>query len=198
MDKILLATRNKGKVREFRELFNPMGIEVLSLDAFPTAPEVEEDGDTFEANAIKKAETISRTFNIAALADDSGLEVDALEGKPGVLSARFAGIQATDEENNEKLIGMLEEIPAEKRTARYVCVLALALPGSKTLTARGDCEGRIVIEPKGNGGFGYDPYFYVPVLKQTMAQLPPDEKNRISHRGQALRKLEKVVRERFM
>jgi XTP/dITP diphosphohydrolase len=175
-----------------------MGIKVLSVEDFEHVPEVEEDGDTFAENAIKKAETISRVLGIPALADDSGLEVDALQGQPGVLSARFAGIHAKDEENNGKLIRMLENTPLEERTARFVCVLAFAIPGQKTITARGVCEGLILKEPNGNGGFGYDPYFYVPQLKQTMAQLPPDEKNKISHRGQALLKLEKVVRERFM
>lgn len=198
MKQIVLATRNKGKIKEFRELFTPMGIEVLSVDEVSQVPEVEEDGDTFAANAIKKAETISQAIGMPALADDSGLEVDALQGQPGVLSARFAGIHATDEENNRKLIGMLENIPLEKRTARFVCVLAFAIPGQKTITAQGVCEGLILTEPKGNGGFGYDPYFYVPQRKQTMAQLSPVEKNKISHRGQALLKLEKVVRERFM
>lgn len=198
MDKIVLATRNKGKIKELRELFNPMGIEVISVEAFTSAPEVEEDGQTFEANAIKKAETISQAVGLPALADDSGLEVDALGGQPGVLSARFAGLHATDEENNQKLIDMLKDVPPEKRTARFVCVLALAYPGEETVISRGVCEGVILSQPSGNGGFGYDPFFYVPQLKETMAQLPPSEKNRISHRGQALKKLEKVVRERFM
>ncbi len=198
MKQIVLATRNKGKLKEFRELFTPMGIEVLGVDEISSVPDVEEDGDTFAANAIKKAETISQALEMPALADDSGLEVDALQGQPGVLSARFAGFHATDEENNRKLTVMLENIPLEKRSARFVCVLAFAIPGQKTITAQGVCEGLILTEPEGNGGFGYDPYFYVPQLKQTMAQLPPDEKNKISHRGQALLKLEKVVRERFM
>lgn len=198
MKQIVLATKNKGKIKEFRELFKLMGIEVLSADEVSHVPEVEEDGETFVENAIKKAETISQTLGMPALADDSGLEVDALQGQPGVLSARFAGFQATDEENNRKLIRMLEFIPPEKRTARFKCVLALAIPGQKTITAEGVCEGLILSEPEGNGGFGYDPYFYVPQRKQTMAQLPPSEKNKISHRGQALLKLEKVVRERFM
>lgn len=198
MKQIVLGTKNKGKIKEFRELFKLMGIEVLSADEVSHVPEVEEDGETFVENAIKKAETISQTLGMPALADDSGLEVDALQGQPGVLSARFAGFQATDEENNRKLIRMLEFIPPEKRTARFKCVLALAIPGQKTITAEGVCEGLILSEPEGNGGFGYDPYFYVPQRKQTMAQLPPSEKNKISHRGQALLKLEKVVRERFM
>jgi XTP/dITP diphosphohydrolase len=198
MKQLVLATRNKGKIKEFRELFTPMGIEVLSLEQVPHTPEIVEDGTTFAENAIKKAEGIAQALGMPALADDSGLEVDALQGEPGVYSARYAGLQATDEENNRKLIGKLESVPLEKRTARYVCVLALAIPGEETITAEGICEGLILSEPAGNNGFGYDPYFYVPQRKQTMAQLPPAEKNKISHRGQALRKLEKVVRERFM
>lgn len=188
-DEIVLATRNEGKVREFTQWFEPLGIKVRSAAEFPDAPEVEEDGVTFEQNAVKKAETISRSLGKPALADDSGLEVDALGGRPGVYSARFAGPDATQEENNRKLIESMRDVPPGERTARFRCVLALAVPGGLTLTAEGSCEGEITLEPRGTEGFGYDPLFFLPEKGKTMAELDREEKTRISHRGEALENL---------
>ncbi|WP_286887191.1 XTP/dITP diphosphatase [Aneurinibacillus sp. UBA3580] len=196
--RIVLATKNKGKVREFSRMFKGFDVEIVTIADLPDMPDVVEDGETFEANARKKAEAISHATGLPALADDSGLEVDALGGKPGVYSARFAGPNATDSQNNAKLIALMQDIPEAERKARFVCVLALAIPGGETLFARGTCEGRIVLESKGENGFGYDPHFFLPDRQQTMAELAPEEKNRISHRGEAVRKLENVLRERFL
>jgi XTP/dITP diphosphohydrolase len=192
--KVVLATKNKGKIREFSRMFAGFEAEILTIADLPDLPDVVEDGDTFEANARKKAETISRVTGLPALADDSGLEVDALDGKPGVYSARFAGPNATDQENNEKLVSLLQNVPEEKRTCRFVSVLALAVPGEETLLVRGTCEGRIVLRARGEKGFGYDPHFFLPEKGRTMAELAPEEKNSISHRGEAVRKLEAILR----
>jgi XTP/dITP diphosphohydrolase len=191
---VVLATRNQGKVREFERLFAPLGWDVQSLAAYPDAPEVIEDGDTFAANAIKKAVTIAQSLGITAVADDSGLEVDALGGRPGVYSARFAGEDATDEENWRKLLTELKEVPLEKRTARFRCVLAYAEPDKEPLIASGTCEGIILHEPAGTNGFGYDPVFFLPQRMCTMAQLDAEEKNKISHRAQAMQNLLEEIR----
>ncbi|WCK56880.1 XTP/dITP diphosphatase [Aneurinibacillus sp. Ricciae_BoGa-3] len=194
---IVFATRNKGKVREFSQMFDAYQVEVKTVEDFPGLPEVVEDGETFEANAVKKAETICRETGIPALADDSGLEVDALEGKPGVYSARFAGEHGDDQANNAKLVALMRDIPAGERAARFVSVLALAIPDGETLVARGTCEGEIVLLPAGSNGFGYDPYFFLPEQERTMAELEPEEKNAISHRGNAMRKLHAILQERY-
>jgi XTP/dITP diphosphohydrolase len=186
---VVLATRNQGKVREFNRLFADLGWEAVSLDAFPDAPEVVEDGDTFEANALKKARTVSTYLGMPAVGDDSGLEVDALEGRPGVFSARYAGENATDEDNWRKLLKELEDVPMERRKARFRCVLAFVEPGEEPIVASGACEGVIVREPSGTNGFGYDPVFFLPQYMCTMAQLTPEQKNQISHRAMALRSL---------
>ena len=190
---VLLATRNRGKVREFRQLVADIpGLQLLTPDDVPGLPEVIEDGDTFEANACKKALEIARASGMLALADDSGLEVDALAGRPGVYSARYAGEHASDADNNRKLIDELRALalPIEQRTARYRVVLALAAPtgplAHNPRLEHGRCEGRIRLEPSGEGGFGYDPYFEVDGYRCTMAELAAEEKNRISHRGQAM------------
>ncbi|MBR8660818.1 MULTISPECIES: XTP/dITP diphosphatase [Brevibacillus] len=184
--KVVLATRNKGKVKEFNSLFAELGWEGISLDAFEGVPEVVEDGDTFEANALKKATTIATYLNMPAVGDDSGLEVDALGGRPGVYSARYAGEHASDEQNWRKLLDELRGVPAQQRTARFRCVLVLAEPGKEPVVAQGTCEGVIAEAPEGTNGFGYDPVFYLPDKGVTMAQLPPEEKNRISHRAMAM------------
>lgn len=190
MSKILvLATRNQGKIGELRRLLSNLNIEVRGLDDYPECPEVEEDGITFEENAIKKAQVISDFLNLPALADDSGLEVDGLEGRPGVWSARFAGPQASDADNIQKLLESLQDVPAGERGARFRCVLALVVPGKKVRTCEGTCEGEIILEPVGTEGFGYDPVFFLPDRKQTMAQLSKEEKNMISHRGKAVQQL---------
>lgn len=196
LNELVLATRNPGKVREMAALLADLGVTMRSLFDVPGAPEVEEDGRTFAENAVKKAETIARFTGLPALADDSGLEVDALGGAPGVFSARYAGEGASDAANNEKLLAALAGVPAERRTARYRCVLALAAPGMPTVTVEGVCEGRIAEQPRGTGGFGYDPLFYLPGRGKTMAELRPEEKNAISHRGQALRRLKALLVER--
>ena len=187
--RVVLATRNQGKVKEFNRLFAQIGWECVSLAEFADPQEVVEDGDTFEANAVKKAVTISTYLNMPAVGDDSGLEVDALGGRPGVYSARYAGEQATDEENWRKLLQELADVPNERRTARFRCTLALVEPGAEPIIATGACEGVIAHEPRGTNGFGYDPVFYLPGKFKMMAELSPEEKNEISHRAEAMRNL---------
>ena len=182
---LVLATHNKGKVRELAELLAGSGFKVLSLHDYPELPEVEEDGDTFEANAIKKAQQTATATGKLALADDSGLAVDHLNGAPGVHSARFAGPARDDAENNRKLLQLLDGVPAAKRTARFCCVVAVATPDGRVKTAQGTCAGVIGTEPVGDSGFGYDPLFYVPEYDQTFGQLDLSIKNKISHRGRA-------------
>jgi XTP/dITP diphosphohydrolase len=187
--KLLLATKNKGKVREFRALFADLpDLEVFAIDDVGDLPDVVEDGDTFEHNARKKALEIAEATHMLVLSDDSGLEVDALGGRPGIHSARYAG-GAGDHANNQKLMHELRDVPDERRTARYRVVLALAdlqgPLGNAVHFTHGTCEGRIRREPRGEGGFGYDPYFEPAGYTCTMAELPADEKNKISHRAQA-------------
>lgn len=189
--KLLVATRNKGKLAELRELVTDLDVELLSLDDTPNAPaDVVEDGATFEANARKKASEYARATGLLTLADDSGLEVDALGGEPGVRSARFAGPHATDGENNRLLLTRLVSFERDERTARFRCVLAVADPhgplGTDVHLESGACEGRIVSGPRGTGGFGYDPLF-VPAAagERTLAELRGEEKNALSHRAEA-------------
>ncbi|WNC16664.1 XTP/dITP diphosphatase [Brevibacillus brevis] len=186
---VVLATRNQGKVKEFNKLFSELGWEGISLANFEGVPEVVEDGETFEANAVKKAVTISTYLGLPAVGDDSGLEVDALGGRPGVYSARYAGEHATDEENWRKLLGELEGVPDEKRTARFRCTLVYVEPGKEPVIATGACEGVIAREPAGTNGFGYDPVFYLPAEGKMMAQLSPEQKNQLSHRANAMKRL---------
>lgn len=191
--KLVLATKNQGKVKELAEMLRPLNLEVISIGQYPGFQEVEEDGDTFQANAIKKAVAAAEFTGELALADDSGLEVDALNGAPGVYSARFAGEPKDDAANNRKLLELLQDVPEEKRTARFRCVIAIAEPNGKVHTADGFCEGFILKELKGVGGFGYDPLFYVPAYKQTFAEIDLKEKNTISHRGKALQKAVEIL-----
>lgn len=193
MKELMIATKNKGKILEFKEMLEPKGFQVLSLLDFPDLPDVEETGTTFEENAVLKAETISKMLNKPVIADDSGLTIDALNGEPGVFSARYAGHEKNDQKNIEKVLEKLKGVPERERTARFQCVLALAVSGQKTLTVEGICEGIITEKPVGDNGFGYDPIFYVPEKGKTMAQLEKQEKNRISHRANALKKLEKIM-----
>lgn len=165
------------------------GIELLSLLDYPNIPEIVEDGSSFIENAMKKARTVSEFTGEAALADDSGLEIDYLGGAPGIYSARYSGPEATDEKNNRKVLAKLEGVPPEKRTAAFRCVLVLYLPGGAYRTFEGIWKGYIGTEPRGSMGFGYDPIFIDPMLEKTAAELPPEIKNRISHRAQAFRKL---------
>lgn len=189
MKEILIATNNKGKVKEFESLFAKRGIAVISLLDFPGNIEVEETGTTFAENAILKAEAISKQFNKVVIADDSGLSIDALDGRPGVYSARYAGDGKDDQANLEKVLEELVDIPFERRTAKFHCILAIASPNQETKLVEGTCEGYITEEPIGDHGFGYDPIFYIPAKKQTMAQLTKDEKNEMSHRANAMKKL---------
>lgn len=183
---LVLATRNEGKIRELTALIASLGFTIRSLADYPQFPEVVEDGATFQENAVKKARAVAGATGCLALADDSGLEVDYLGGAPGVFSARFAGQGHDDRANNEKLLQLLQGVPAEKRTARFRCVVAIATPGDRVYTTGGVCEGMIAEAPQGKGGFGYDPLFYVPEYGKTFAELDPYIKNQISHRGRAL------------
>lgn len=197
---LLLATRNAGKVRELRELFADLeGLSLRTLDEVEPMPDVIEDGATFEDNAIKKAWEPAFATGFMTLSDDSGLEVDALGGRPGVRSARYAGEGSSDEANNQKLIEELAGIPAPQRTARYRVVLALADPkgqlGKRVHFETGVCDGRIRELPRGANGFGYDPYFEPIGFDRTMAELAAEEKNKISHRAVASRAMHKFLRE---
>jgi len=188
---LIVATHNRGKMVEIEALLSDMPIKVRCLaDAAPDFT-VTEDGETFAENAIKKAEAVAGRFDCACLADDSGLCVDQLDGRPGVYSARFAGEDATDGDNNQKLLDMLTG--TEERTARFVCVMALALPGRETVTVEGVCEGRIVDELSGDGGFGYDPLFVPAGYDETFARLGSGVKNRISHRAKALHMMKERI-----
>lgn len=203
---VLVATRNEGKVREFAEMLAGLNLTVKGLSQFAGLPDIVEDGQTFAANAEKKAKTIGLLLQLPVLADDSGLCVDALEGEPGVYSARFAGQHATDQQNNEKLLAELArrrqtmiKVPEAAREnllskAHYTCALVLYDPASDvTLHVEGRCAGYILPTPRGGGGFGYDPLFYLPQYGKTMAELTMEEKNRISHRGAALQELLKLL-----
>jgi XTP/dITP diphosphohydrolase len=185
MQKLLVATHNPGKVREYRSLLAELPLEVTYLDAEGITLEVDETGETFAANAILKATTYARTTGLWTWADDSGLEVDALDGAPGVHSARYAGPDATDADRYRKLLDALTGIPWAQRTARFQCVVALADPDGDVKTTEGQCEGVIAFGPIGEHGFGYDPVFYMPDYEATMAQLSPEVKNVVSHRARA-------------
>lgn len=192
VERIIIASRNKGKINEFKKLFEKEGVTVLSLDDLDmTIPEIEETGATFHENAKIKAETVASIVNEPVIADDSGLVVDALNGRPGVYSARYAGEPTDDVKNYEKVLDELEAVEEKNRTARFVAVLALSRPGEETLFFEGICEGKIAYEPKGEHGFGYDPIFIPDGYDVTMAQLTGDEKNKISHRFHALERLKK-------
>lgn len=190
MLELVLSSRNEHKLKEFRSILGKLGFHIVPVSQFDGVPVVEEDGDTFEANAVKKAVEVSKALGLPAIADDSGLEVDYLGGAPGVWSARYAGENATDEENNRKLLAALEGVPEGQRSARFRCVIAFAVPDEygnvDVETAEGVCEGVIAFGPRGSGGFGYDPLFIVPEYGKTFAELPAETKNRVSHRAKAL------------
>jgi XTP/dITP diphosphohydrolase len=185
MTELLLATNNKGKVKEYRELLLGIPFELVTPARQGLKLEVAETGHSYEENARLKAEAFSRASGLLTLADDSGLEVDALHGEPGIRSSRYAGEGATDAERVEYLLAKLRDVPAEKRTAHFRCVIAIAWPEGRVEYCRGRCDGSISLAPKGDLGFGYDPIFYFPALKKTMAELPAEVKNRISHRARA-------------
>ena len=184
---LVLATRNAGKTREICELLRDFSVEIKNLDDFGPIPPVEEDGISFDENAYKKASFTARVLGFPALADDSGLEVGALGDAPGIHSARYAGPNATDAENNAKLLREMEG--KTERAAAFSCVISIAVPSGAALTYEARCEGVISENPIGNGGFGYDPVFYYPPLDKTFAQLSAEEKNRVSHRGKAFAEL---------
>ena len=189
-----MATGNRHKVEEIRAVLADLPVAVRSLAEFPGAPEVVEDGRTYRENSLKKARSAAKFTGKPALADDTGLEVDALGGQPGLYAARFAGEGCTFQDNIRKLLRLLEGVPPQRRGARFVCVLALVDPSGREQVVEGDLYGRITEAPAGGGGFGYDPVFYVPDLGKTLAELTPEEKNRISHRGRALAKVREMLR----
>ncbi len=193
MKQIIIATKNKGKAKDFEALFNPYGYEVLTLHDVAEDMDVEETGITFVENAILKAEALAERLQTFVIADDSGLEIDALKGAPGVYSARYAGEHKNDEENMEKVLAELDHVEEHLRTARFVCAIAVAGPNIPTNTVLGTCEGVIAREKMGANGFGYDPIFYVPPLGKMMAELQPSEKSAISHRGNAIRKIKEEI-----
>lgn len=190
MAEVIIATKNQGKAKEFARMFQPLGFEVKTLLDFPEIKDVEETGTTFEENAILKAETISKLLNRMVIADDSGLAIDALNGKPGIFSARYAGEEKSDEANMNKVLEELANVPDNERQARFYCALAVASPEQETFTVLGTCEGIILREKRGSYGFGYDPIFFTVEKGKAMAELTPEEKAQISHRAHALQKLE--------
>ncbi|HVY38949.1 MAG TPA: RdgB/HAM1 family non-canonical purine NTP pyrophosphatase [Polyangia bacterium] len=195
--RVVVATRNRGKLRELMPLLSGagLGLDLVTIDELAPDAELREDGDTFEANALAKARQAAQATGLPALADDSGLEVDALGGAPGVYSARYAGPGANDARNNAKLLGALRDVPPPRRSGRYRCVAAFVDPvRGLELTRAGTCAGEILTAPRGDGGFGYDPLFLVPELGRTMAELPLDQKNGLSHRAAAFRALAEALR----
>jgi len=191
--KLLLATNNRGKVREYRSLLSVLPIELVTPAELSITTEVEETGESLEENARLKATILAAESQLLALADDSGLEVDALGGEPGILSHRYAGENASDKDRVAHLLAKLGDVPREKRSARFRCVIAIATPNGEVDFCSGECRGFITFEPKGELGFGYDPVFYFPELDKTMAELPPGIKNQVSHRGQAAGKVYQIL-----
>ncbi|MBQ1408075.1 MAG: XTP/dITP diphosphatase [Eubacterium sp.] len=198
MQRIVAATSNKHKIQEISAILAGSGFDIISRDeaGVPKEFDVEENGATFEENSFIKAEAIMKLTGMPAIADDSGLMVDALDGAPGVYSARFAGEESDDEKNNDKLLELMKDIPDEKRTARFVSVITLLFPDGEKIVARGECPGHVLWERRGNGGFGYDPLFLPDESKYTFAEISSEEKNTISHRARALAKLEALLKER--
>lgn len=194
MKRIIFATGNQGKMREIRKILGDLNVEIVSMKEAGISVDIEEDGTTYEENALIKARAVAALTGDCVLADDSGLEVDYLGREPGVYSARYMGEDTPYSVKNANLIKRLEGVPDEERTARFVCAIAAVLPGGKELTARAAIEGRIGYEEKGSGGFGYDPIFYVPQLQKTTAELTEEEKNLVSHRGQALRLMKEELK----
>lgn len=193
--KLLIATNNKGKANEYRQLLAGIEFDLVVPSEVGIGLEVEETGATMEENALLKATTYARESGLLTLADDSGLEVDALDGEPGVKSARYAGPHASDADRVNYLLSKLEKVPWEKRTARFRCVIAVSTAAGQTALCDGECQGIIAFEPRGGRGFGYDPIFYLPEFGRTMAEVPDAEKNNISHRGRAARKVPGLLSE---
>ncbi len=195
MIKMVLASKNRHKLEEIKDIVKELDIQLISMEEAGLGKlEIIEDGKTFEENSMKKAVTVMEKTNTIAIADDSGLEVDYLDGRPGVYSARFSGENATDKDNNRKLLHMLEGVPLKDRVGRFVSVISVSFPDGRRLSFRGECEGVIGLEERGSGGFGYDPLFIVPEYDKTFAQLGSDIKNSISHRARALEKFGKELK----
>lgn len=192
---IIFATGNAGKMKEIRMILEDLGMEILSMKEAGIEADILEDGTTFEENAIIKAKAIAKLCSAVVLADDSGLEIDYLNKEPGIYSARYMGEDTSYHIKNTNLIERLDGVPMEKRTARFVCSIAAVLPDGKVLTSRGTIEGYIGYEEKGENGFGYDPIFYVPEFDCTTAQLSPEQKNQVSHRGKALKEMKTLLKE---
>lgn len=191
---LVLASGNKGKLAEFQRLLDGLDVQIHSMKDYPEIGEIVEDGSTFAGNALIKARAVCKATGKPAMADDSGLAVDALNGAPGIYSARFAGEQRSDADNNAKVLRLMETVADADRTARFFCVIAIVLPDGREYTVEGTCEGIILHALRGEGGFGYDPLFYVESMNKTFAELTMEEKNRISHRGHANRKAVEIIR----
>jgi XTP/dITP diphosphohydrolase len=189
---VIAATRNKGKAREIREALKGLGLRILTLSDFSDVPEIEEDGKSFIENALKKARFYSKYFGKLTIADDSGLEVDSLKGLPGIHSARYSGEKASSQENNRKLLNAVKGVPFSN--SEFKGILAMVSPDGREVIKEGSCRGKIGFKEKGKRGFGYDPLFLLPKYGKTMAELSLEEKNKISHRGKALRKLRRVIK----
>lgn len=201
MTKIIVATGNKDKAREIKSIFNKCGVddvEILTMKEEGINPDIIEDGETFEANALIKAHAVAALCDCIVLADDSGLEVDALGGEPGIYSARYMGEDTSYRIKNQAIIDRLEGIPDERRSARFVCAVAVVCPDGFETTVRGVMEGRIGYEEDGENGFGYDPIFYLPEYGCSSAAISPDEKNKISHRGKAFREVYEIIKDKII
>jgi XTP/dITP diphosphohydrolase len=193
---LLVGTTNPGKLGEVQGYLKRLPLKILALESLGRWPAVVEDGATYEENALKKAKILAEDSGYLTLADDSGLEVDVLDGAPGIYSARYSGEEGNDQKNNAKLLAVLKDVPKEKRTARFVCVLALCLPTSsrmKEWTVRESCEGRIALSLRGQNGFGYDPLFFYPPFGKTFGEIDRETKATVSHRGKALKKLAQIL-----
>ena len=194
MERLIFATGNKDKMKEIRMILGDLDYEILSMKEAGITADIVEDGKTFEENAQIKAKAISKLANCLVLADDSGLEVDYMDKQPGIYSARWMGEDTSYDIKNKKIIENLEGVPDEKRTARFVCAVAAAFPDGRVITKRGTIEGIIGYEQRGENGFGYDPIFFLPEYGKTTAELPPEEKNKISHRGRALEQIKEELK----
>lgn len=197
MNKLIFATSNQGKMKEIREILKDLDVEVLSLKEAGIETDIVEDGKTFEENALIKARTIRDLTGYMVLADDSGLEVDALNKEPGIYSARYMGEDTSYDIKNKNIIERLDGLAGDERSARFVCVIAAAFPDGTEETRRGTIEGQIGFEIAGENGFGYDPIFYIPEFGCTTAELSPEQKNEVSHRGKALRKMKEIIEQRI-
>jgi XTP/dITP diphosphohydrolase len=190
MLEILLATNNFGKVKEIKDILNSPDVKILTMKDFPNLPKVEEDGKNYQENAFKKASKISKYTGKICLADDSGLEIDYLKGEPGIYSSRWG---TTDEERIKKVLKLLENVPKNERKAKFVCAAVLLFPNGKIYNVKEECKGSIIFNPKGEYGFGYDPIFLIPEYNKTFAELEDKIKNRISHRGKAMRRMVEII-----